>query len=461
MKTATIDTDLTSLKTYFSQGHTRSYSFRAKQLKKLKAVIKHNEDAILAALHADMHKPTFEAFTSEVGVLYEEINFILKYLKYWMSPKPAPTPLVHFLSSSKIITEPLGVVLIIAPWNYPFQLLMAPLIGAIAAGNCAVVKPSEQTPHTALIIEKIITENFSEDYVRVVQGIGAEVIPPMIENFRFDHIFFTGSVPVGKKIAAQAVKELVPVTLELGGKSPAIVDPTAPVHATAKRLAWGKFFNAGQTCISPDYLLVHEDIKEALVGQMVQYIKEFYGDDPSQSQHYTHIVNQQRFQALAEYLKQGEIITGGVTDENNLYIAPTLIENVSWDSPIMQEEIFGPILPILTYKNTDDIFEVISRQPFPLSLYLFTSDKKFEKRILEKVAFGGGAVNTTLVHFANPHLPFGGIGYSGIGRYHGKASFDTFSHQKSIIKTSFILAHPLRYAPYKAWQLKIARWFFR
>ena len=461
MKTTALDTDFTSLKTYFNQGHTRSYQFRVKQLKKLKATIKQNEQDILDALHADMHKPAFEAFTSEVGVLYEEINFALKYLKHWMKPKAVLTPLVHFPSSSQSITEPVGVVLIISPWNYPFLLLMAPLVGAMAAGNCAVVKPSEQTLHTAHIIEKIISETFPENYIRVVQGIGAEVIPPMMDNFRFDHIFFTGSVPVGKKIAAQAAKELVPVTLELGGKSPAIVDPTVPVKVTAKRLVWGKFFNAGQTCISPDYVLIHEDIKEALVNQMVKYIQEFYGDDPSQSQYYTHIVNNHRFKVLAEYLMQGKIITGGVTNENQRYIAPTLIENISLDSPIMQEEIFGPILPLLTYKNTEEIFEIISQQPFPLSLYLFTNDRKFEKLILEKVSFGGGCVNTTLVHFANPHLPFGGIGYSGMGRYHGKASFDTFSHQKSIMKTSFIFDHPLRYAPYKEWKLKIARWFFR
>jgi aldehyde dehydrogenase (NAD+) len=283
----------------------------------------------------------------------------------------------------------------------------------------------------------------------------------MIENFRFDHIFFTGSVLVGKKIAAMAARELVPVTLELGGKSPVIVDEKVNISVAAKRIIWGKFFNAGQTCISPDYLLVHESVKEELVQKMVQCIKDFYGDDPAQSPHYTRIVNKKRFNVLASYLKQGKIITGGVTDEHQRYIAPTLIDQVPLEAPIMQEEIFGPILPVLTFRHTEEVFDIISHRPFPLSLYVFTNNKNFEKNILEKIPFGGGSVNTTLVHFANPHLPFGGVGYSGMGRYHGKESFDTFSHQKSVMKTKFIYENALRYAPYKAWQLQLARWLFK
>jgi len=460
MDTIALPTDMASLRTYFNQGNTLSYSFRKEQLKKLKAAIKQNEKDILEALHADMHKPAFEAFTSEIGVLYEEIDFMLKHLKYWMKPKSMPTPFVHFPSSSKIIAEPLGVVLIIAPWNYPFQLLIAPLIGAMAAGNCAVLKPSEETPHTAKIIEKIITENFSENYIKVMQGIGAEVVPAMIENFRFDHIFFTGSVPVGQKIAEMAAKELVPTTLELGGKSPVIVDKDVNVSVAAKRIAWGKFFNAGQTCISPDYLLVHEAVKDKLMQKMVHYINEFYGENPAQSPDYAKIINQKRFRTLSSYLNQGNIITGGVTDESTRFIAPTLLDNVRLDDPVMQEEIFGPILPILTYQNLDEAFEIVNTQPFPLSLYVFSNDKKFEKSVLKNISFGGGAINITLVHFVTPHLPFGGVGYSGMGRYHGKYSFDTFSHQKSIMKTKFIYENSLRYAPYKKWQLKIAKWLF-
>ncbi len=460
MKTIALKPDFTNLKTFFHQGNSRPYQFRVKQLKKLKTAIKENEKAILEALHADMHKPAFEAFTSEIGVLYEEIDFILKHLKYWMKPKSMPTPFVHFPSSSKIIAEPLGVVLIIAPWNYPFQLLIAPLIGAIAAGNCAVLKPSEETPHTAKIIEKIITDTFPENYIKVVQGIGAEVVPAMIENFRFDHIFFTGSVPVGQKIAEMAAKELVPTTLELGGKSPVIVDKDVNISVAAKRIMWGKFFNAGQTCISPDYLLVHEAVKNKLVQKMVHYINEFYGKNPAQSPDYAQIVNQKRFHTLSNYLKQGNVITGGITDEHKRYIAPTLMDDVRLDDPIMQEEIFGPILPVLTYQNLDKVFEFVNAQPFPLSLYVFTNDKKFEMSVLKNIPFGGGSVNTTLVHFATPHLPFGGVGYSGMGRYHGKYSFDTFSHQKSIMKTKFIYENSLRYAPYKNWQVKIAKWLF-
>ena len=461
MNTVAVNVNFSTLKKYYNEGNTRPYSFRVKQLKKLKTVIQENEQAILEALHADMHKPPFEAFTSEIGVLYEEINFLLKYLKHWMQDQSVPTPIVHFPSSSKIITQPLGVVLIIAPWNYPFQLLMAPLAGALAAGNCVVLKPSEDAPHTAALIEKIIAATFPENYIRVVQGIGAEIVPEMIDNFRFDHIFFTGSVPVGEKIAAMAAKELVPVTLELGGKSPAIVDKDVNVPIAAKRIAWGKFFNAGQTCISPDYLLVHESVKEELVQNMVQCIKDFYGDDPAQSPHYTRIVNEKRFRALAEYLDQGKIIVGGSSDEEQLFMAPTLLDDVPLEAPVMQEEIFGPVLPVITYRNIEEVFSIIRQRPFPLSLYVFTTNKKLEKHLLENIPFGGGAVNTTLVHFANPHLPFGGVGYSGMGRYHGKDSFDAFSHRKSVMKTKFIFENSLQYAPYKAWQLKLAKWFFK
>lgn len=448
-------------KAFFESGATRSYRFRKAQLKKLKRAIQNREEEISQALYMDLHKPDFESFTSEIAFTYMEIDHTLNKLKSWMKPDKVSTAMLHFPSKSKIIKDPLGICMIIGPWNYPFQLQIAPLIGAIAGGNAAVLKPSEMTPHTARVVENLIDETFDREYISVVQGNGAEVVPALMDEHRFDHIFFTGSEAVGKKIAEQAAQKLTPVTLELGGKSPAIVDKSAKLKVSARRIAWGKFYNAGQTCVSPDYVLVEESIKEDFIQQMRQVIWEFFGEMHPDHPDFGHIVNEKRFDELSSYLEQGNILLGGQTDREKRFIAPTLMDDVSLNSPIMQEEIFGPILPILTYKSLNEAKEIISRNPQPLSLYLFTEDKAVENEILRDVQFGGGAINNTIVHLSNPHLPFGGVGSSGFGRYHGKYSFDTFTHLKSVMKTGTWLDVKLRYPPYSINKTKLAKLFIR
>ncbi len=449
-----------SKREFFDAGNTKSYEFRVTQLKALKKAIMENENEILDALYKDMHKPKFEAFTSEIGIIYDEIDFVLKNLRKWMKPKRVSTPLVIHPSWSKIYPEPLGVVLIVGPWNYPFQLLINPLVGAIAAGNCAILKPSDNTKNTAQIIEKIISKIFPQNYVSVVHGPGAMVGPMLIEKYAFNHIFFTGSPNVGKQIMAMASKHLTPVTLELGGKSPAIVHSDANLKVSAQRLIWAKLFNAGQTCVSPDYLLVHESVKDVFVDLMQKTIVQFLGNDSSTSENFTHIVNSRRFNVLKEYLKEGRIIHGGRFDETKNYIEPTLIDNVSFDDKLMQEEIFGPILPILTYSNIEEVLPIIRKNRYPLALYLFTANKSVERYILSNVEFGGGSINNALVHLVNPKLPFGGVGNSGMGSYHGKRSFETMSHMKSVIKTSTIIDPTLRYAPYNEQKFKLAKFIF-
>lgn len=446
---------------YFDTGVTRPYNFRIKQLINLKTAIKQHEKNILEALHADLHKPEFEAFTSEVGFLYEELNFTIKHLSRWMKPKKVATPIVLELSKSKIIKEPKGVALIISPWNYPFQLLFSPLVGSIAAGNCTVLKPSNETPHTAAIIEKIITENFNEQYISVVQGSGSTVGQQLIEQFAWNHIFFTGSAAVGKKVAEIAAKKLTPVTLELGGKSPAIIDKNVHLDKAAKRVIFGKFFNAGQTCVSPDYVLVHTSVKTAFIEKAKYYIHEFYGSNPLKSNDLTHIVNKKQFKVLVQYLNEGRLVYGGKFDEKNQVIEPTLMDQVNYDMDLMKYEIFGPILPIATWDNTNDLLAKIVKNPTPLACYIFSEKKSFQKLIANKVQFGGGSINNTLVHLVNPRLPFGGIGSSGMGNYHGKNSFETFSHTKSILTSKTKIDLPLRYAPYTLRKMKIVKYFFK
>jgi aldehyde dehydrogenase (NAD+) len=459
LNTALHNAHMEGKRAFFDSGATRSYQFRKKQLKKLKSAIEAQEEEICRALAMDLGKPDFEAYTSEVVFMYMEINHTLKNLKKWMRTKKVSTPLPLLPASSRIIKEPYGLTLIIGAWNYPFQLLLGPLVGAIAAGNTAVLKPSELTPHTARIIESLIDDTFDQDYISVVQGEGAEVVPALMDKHRFDYIFFTGSVPVGKAIAQQAAKKLTPVTLELGGKSPAIVDRTANLKVAARRIAWGKFFNAGQTCVSPDYLLIEDKVKGPFIESMKEVLEEFYAEGTRHSRDYTRILNEKRFDTLIGYLEQGRIILGGGHDRDNLYIAPTLMDEIRLDTPIMQEEIFGPILPMISFRNYDEVIQVIRKNPHPLSLYHFTGDKRKEKIIIEGVQFGGGAVNDTILHLSNPQLPFGGIGNSGIGSYHGQYSFDTFSHQKSVMKNITWYDNKLRYPPYKPSMKKLAKLF--
>ncbi|MGA9377251.1 MAG: aldehyde dehydrogenase, partial [Phormidium sp.] len=420
-------------------------AFRLTQLKNLKQAVLDNKDEIIDALKADLKKPTFESYLTEIGVI-KEIDYAIKNLKKWSKPKKVATPLEQLPGSAFIYPEPLGLVLIIAPWNYPFYLTISPLVGAIAAGNCTIVKPSEISPHTSSIITKICQQTFDPAYVSVVEG-GIETSQQLLQQ-KFDHIFFTGGTAIGKIVMEAAAKNLTPVTLELGGKSPCIIDSDINIEYTARRITWGKFINAGQTCIAPDYLLVNQAIKKPLLDSIKNSLQEFYGDDPETSPDFGRIINQKQFNRLAELLKSGEIIVGGKTNPETCYIAPTLIDNVSLDAPIMQEEIFGPILPIIEYNHLEEAISLVNNQPKPLALYFFSKNQEYQQQILQKTSSGGVCLNDTIMHIGVTELPFGGVGNSGIGSYHGKASFDAFSHQKSVLKKSFLVDIKLRYAPY-------------
>jgi aldehyde dehydrogenase (NAD+) len=440
---------LKDMRTFYERGLTRSYAFRVQQLKLLKAAIEHHDAAIQEALYKDLKKSPEEVYASETSIVITQINLALKKLKAWMKPQRAKTDLVNFPSRSLLYKDPRGLVCIISPWNYPFQLLMAPLVGAIAAGNAAVVKPSELAPQTAAIIETILTATFPKEYIQVVQGEGASVVPALLDSVKFDYIFYTGSISVGQRIYIQAAKQLTPVTLELGGKSPAIVEADADLKTSARRIALGKFLNAGQTCVAPDYVLVHESVKEPFLEKLNQTLRDFYGSDPGQSYSYGKIVNEKRFDTLTAYLNQGRIRIGGQTDREALYIAPTVMEDVSLDSSLMTEEIFGPILPVFTYRHQQEALDIIARNPYPLAFYVFTSDTNHATTWIDKVSFGGGCVNNAAWHFANPHLPFGGVGASGLGAYHGKYSFDTFSHVKPVMHTPTWFDPNLKYPPFQ------------
>lgn len=446
---------------FFESGATKAYAFRRKQLRILKEAVKSNEKEILHALYIDLHKSTAEAYGTEIGFLYQEIAYILRHLNDWMKPQRVPTPLMAQPASSYIYREPLGLTLLIAPWNYPFQLLMAPLAGAIAGGNCAVLKPSEEAPHTAAVIDKLIHDHFPKEYISVIQGDGSVLVPDMLQRFRFDHVFFTGSAAVGKKIMAAAADKLTPVTLELGGKSPCIVDETARPDLAARRIALGKFINAGQTCVAPDYLLVHRSVRDELLQKLKHTIQAFFGADPSSSESYGRIIHRKRFDRICELLRKGTIITGGETASETLYIAPTILTDVSVEDPIMQEEIFGPVLPVLTFDRIEEVPEIIDRNARPLALYLFTQNKQTEQFILNKISFGGGCINDTLMHLSNPNLPFGGVGNSGTGAYHGRYSFQTFTHAKGILKSNSSIDVPFRYPPYSRFAERLLRFLLK
>ncbi len=443
-------TDFNSLvikqKAFFDAGRTRDVAFRKRQLDILRRVVADNREDILTALQQDLSKSAYEGYLTEVGIVLDEIRFVRKRLTRWARPRRVRTNIFLFPASSYRYAEPYGVVLIIAPWNYPFQLVMGPLIGAMAAGNCAVIKPSEFAPNTSGVIGDLISRNFDPAYIAVCEG-HSEVSQTLLSQ-PFDYIFFTGSVAVGKLVMQAAACRLTPVTLELGGKSPCIVDRDVELNVTARRIVSGKFINAGQTCIAPDYLLVHHEIKDRLIDRINVSIQDFYGADPRLSPDYPRIVNQKHFQRLVELMRFGRVIAGGQADLQNLYIAPTIIDEVSWGDPIMENEIFGPILPVLSYENIEEAIAQVKKLPRPLALYSFSNSRQLNETILRDLSFGGGCINDTLLHFANPHLPFGGVGNSGIGSYHGKNSFETFSHRKSILKRSFRLDAPLRYPPY-------------
>ncbi|MGM9987380.1 MAG: aldehyde dehydrogenase [Bacillaceae bacterium] len=448
----------TSQKAYFYSGVTKEYAFRMTMLNRLKEAIKKNEAQITAAIRKDLHKSEFDCYATEIGIVYDEINHVKKKLRKWMKPKRVGTPIQLIGSKSYLYHEPYGVSLIIAPWNYPFQLMIAPLIGAIAGGNTAILKPSELTPNVSAIIKKLIESIFEKEYVAVVEG-GVEETTTLL-SFPFDKIFFTGSVPVGKIVMEAASKHLTPVTLELGGKSPVIVMDDANIELTAKRIVWGKFLNAGQTCIAPDYLLVHHRVKEKLINRMKEMIEAFYSNNPLDNENYTHIVNERQFNRLLSYLNNAQIIFGGKHRKSDLVIEPTLIENISWDSPVMQDEIFGPILPIFTFEHLDEVIMHVRRYEKPLALYLFTSSKEKEQEIIEKLPFGGGTINDAILHLTNGNLPFGGVGASGMGSYHGHYSFKAFTHEKAVLKQTTVFDLFVRYPNYKH-GLKVMKQIFK
>jgi len=438
---------LENQRNFFSTGKTREKSFRIKNLKRLKLAIIAHIDEIMSALEKDFRKCQFETFTSEIMSALDEINLAIKNLDSWMAPARVKTPITLFKATSRVYYEPFGTALVITAWNYPFQLAMDPLIGALSAGNCCVVKPSELSPNTSKVVAAMIKECFMEEYCAVVEG-GIDETTALL-NEKFDFIHYTGSTRVGRIVAQAAANRLTPIVLEMGGKSPCIVDSTADIETTARRIVWGKFINAGQTCVAPDYLIVHKEIKDSLVQAIQKHIRDFYGDSPEKSGDYCRIINQKHFDRLLTFLQNGTIVVGGNTDRNQLYIAPTLIDNVTWEDPAMQEEIFGPILPILEYEDLAKVIAMINARSKPLALYFFSRDKKAQKRMIHEVPFGGGCINTTLMHTVNPNLPFGGIGNSGIGSYHGKWSFETFSHKKSVLNKSIRIDPRLPYPPYK------------
>ncbi|HSB93886.1 MAG TPA: aldehyde dehydrogenase [Flavitalea sp.] len=449
---------LQPMREFFTSGKTISFEFRKDQLLKLRDWINANSARIDQALYTDLHKSSAESWATETGLVLMEINLALKHLQSWMKPEKVSTNAVNLPSSSVIHKDPLGTVLIIAPWNYPFQLLILPLVGAIAAGNCVVLKPSELAPATTSLVSSMIDELFPPGYVRVIEGDGAVVIPPMMDSFRFDHVFYTGSIPVGKIIYQQAAKELIPVTLELGGKSPAIVEADAKLDVAARRITLGKFLNAGQTCIAPDYVLVHESRKDAFINQLKKAIVAFYTSEPSTSGDYGRIINRKRFDSLSTYLQQGTVAFGGITSPDDLYFSPTILTDLPPGSAIMNEEIFGPILPVITFNRREEAVNIINANPNPLAFYLFTEDAELKKQWISSTSFGGGCINNTAWHFANHNLPFGGVGNSGIGSYHGENSFNIFSRRKPVMETPTWLDPAVKYPPYKN-KLKMLKMF--
>lgn len=448
-----IETIAKKQRNYFYQGETLSVDFRKKQLMKLKKTLIAHQDDIVEAVHKDFGKSSFETYVTEIQVVYDEINYMLKNLKKLAKPQKVRTPLLHFYSKSKIMHDPLGTVLIISPWNYPLALALTPLAGAIAAGNCAVIKPSEVSSHTSALISKIITENFDEQYLTVYEG-EADTTQTLLKQ-GFDHCFFTGSTEVGKKIMQTASETLTPVTLELGGKSPCVVTEDADIVKAACRIVWGKFVNAGQTCIAPDFVLVHESVKHRLILMIQEVLRRFYGEQPLENDDYARIITEKHFDRLVGLMDNESILHGGEYSRDTLSIAPTLVDDPDWDSQIMTEEIFGPLLPIIGYDSIVDTVHTLQDRPKPLAFYLFTESEVYKEFVMGSLSFGGGCINDTLIHFANLNMPFGGVGHSGMGNYHGKYSFDTFTHFKSVTEKTTLFDIPLRYPPYSS---KVLDW---
>lgn len=449
---------LSSMRNYFASGVTHDIAFRKAQLKALKKAVMAHEQEIYHALYADLKKSPEECWITENGFLLNELNHVIKWLSAWIEPESRSTNLLNLPSKSYVVREPLGVVLIIGPWNYPLQLLLTPLVGAIAAGNCVVLKPSEFAPATEAVMEKIITSVFPKEYILYAPGDGASVIPGMMNHFRFDHVFYTGSTLVGKLIYQMAAAQLVPVTLELGGKSPCVVTSNANIDVAANRIVVTKFSNAGQMCVAPDYILVHQSVKQKLIDALKKRIQRFYTEQPAESHEYGKIINQKQFQRLVGYLKDGEVVHGGEYDAGKLFFSPTLLDHVAMESAVMRDEIFGPILPVIGFESDEEALLIIQKNPNPLAFYVFSSSNSEAKKWLALVPSGGACINNASWHVANHHLPFGGRGFSGAGRYHGKYSFDTFSHEKAVLQTPTWFDPSMKYPPFKG-KLKLFKKF--
>lgn len=437
-------------KEFFRSGKTLDIEYRLSALRALKAALKRWEKPLADALWADLHKSYEEAYLTELSIVLGEIDNHISHLKSWAAPKRCATPIKMFPSRSKVINEPLGSSLIIAPWNYPVQLLLNPLVGAISAGCTAILKPSPYVESVSKVVGELIAETFESNYIAVVQG-NRDVNTTLLEQ-RYDIIFFTGSPSLGRKVMAAAAKNLTPVVLELGGKSPCIVDRGAAIATVARRIAWGKSLNAGQTCIAPDYLLVHKEVKSQLIEALSREFTSLLGDNPKQCKHFVRIVNDKAFDRLVGYLEGADIVVGGEYDKGERYIAPTIVDNVDTDSPIMQEEIFGPIFPVVTFESTEEAVKFVTEREKPLALYYF-GDNKSAEYVLKHTSSGGACVNDTIMHIANERLPFGGVGNSGMSSYHGRESFDVFSHRRAVVTTPTWIDVPFRYMPYKMFSL--------
>ena len=433
-------------KAFFNSHETKSISFRIKQLKLLKKAVEAYEDKLYQALKTDLNKSAFEAYGTEIGLVLEELGFHIKRLRCWARPKRKLSSLMNFKSKTHVVSEPFGQVLIIAPWNYPFHLLFMPLVGAISGANTAILKSSPYTPHVDEVMEALINEYFSDEYIAYFRG-GREMNQALFAQ-KFDYIFFTGSPYLGRIVMEAASKNVTPVTLELGGKSPCIVDKDAKLKLAAKRIMWGKLINAGQTCVAPDYLFVHEDVKDKLIEYIKYYIKQFFGENPSESPDYPKIVNSSNVERLKIYLEEATLIHGGKTDVEKRFVEPSLLSDVSDDDKVMQEEIFGPILPIMTFKQIDEVVEYVTNHPKPLAFYYFSESRSRQKDIIKRTTSGGMCINDTLMQLASSKVPFGGVGNSGLGLYHGKYSFDTFTNKRTLLNKATWIDIPVRYAPY-------------
>jgi len=453
-----VQTIIDAQKDFFKSKKTKDVAFRKTCLQRLRIELLIREKDIAKAMYDDFRKPEFETVMTETGIVLNELNLAIRNVKCWAKSRYVRPVMVNFPSTNRIYKEPYGTVLIIAPWNYPFQLVFSPLIGAIAAGNTVVIKPSEHSANTSKVVSEIIAAVFDPGHVKVIEGEAAVSTRLLLE--RWDYIFFTGSIAVGKIVAKAAAEHLIPTTLELGGKSPCIIGETANLKLAARRIVWGKFINCGQSCIAPDYVLIHESVKNDFVEYCKKEIIATYGENAQLSPDYARIINYPNFEVLRHKIEGEKVLMGGVTDSNDLYFAPTLLDNPKLDSPIMQQEIFGPVLPVISYKTEEELFSIIGSYEKPLAVYVFSNYLKFIKRIIANQSFGGGTINDTLVHFANHRIPFGGVGSSGIGAYHGKHSFDTFTFKKGITTRYNWLDIPVRYAPYRD-KMKALKFFMK